>query len=71
MTTTNNMITIWKISLRNNDGETATIEVENANDQFHAKIMGVDQYDRAGWHAVEAVLIQTKKCKVEQDVMRN
>lgn len=58
---------IWKVSLRNNDGETATIEVENSNDQFHAKIMGVDQYDRAGWYAVDAVLIQTKKCKGEDN----
>lgn len=52
---------IWKVSLRNADGETATTEVENANDQFHAKIMGVDQYDRAGWYSVEAVLIQTRR----------
>jgi hypothetical protein len=50
---------IWKVSLRNADGETDTIEVENASDQFKAKIMGVDQYDRVGWHAVDAVLIRT------------
>jgi hypothetical protein len=50
---------IWKVLLRNNDGETATIEVENATDQFKAKIMGVSQYDRAGWYAVDAVLIRT------------
>jgi hypothetical protein len=50
---------IWKVWLRNNDGETDKIEVENANDQFHAKIMGVDQYDRAGWYAVDAALIRT------------
>jgi hypothetical protein len=49
----------WKVQLRNNDGETDTIEVENASDQFKAKIMGVDQYDRAGWYAVDAALIGT------------
>ena len=65
MTTINNIVTIWKVQLRNPDGETAIIEIENAINPFQAKIMGIDQYDRAGWYAVEAVLIQTKKCKGE------
>jgi len=51
----------WKVWLRNPDGETATIEIEGAINPLNAKIMGIDQYDRAGWYAVEAVLIQTRR----------
>lgn len=50
---------IWKITLRNADGETAAIEIENATSELNAKIIGVDQYDRAGWYAVDAALIRT------------
>lgn len=60
--TTNNMTTIWKVWLRNPDGETDYIEIENAKNALDAKIAGVDQYDRPGWYAVEARLIMSKKC---------
>lgn len=62
MMTTNSMTTIWKVWLRNPDGETAIIEIENANTALDAKIKGVDEYDRPGWYAVDAALIGSKKC---------
>ena len=62
MTTINNTISTWKVWLRNADGQTDTIEIENANNPLNAKNIGVDEYDRPGWYAVEARLVGTKKC---------
>jgi len=55
------MISIWKVFLRNPDGETTTILIENATSQINAKIMAVDVYDRKGWYATDAALTQTKR----------
>jgi len=54
-------ITIWKVWLRNPDGDTDIILIENASNPTHAKISAVDTYDRRGWYATEARLIQTKR----------
>lgn len=56
-----NSVTIWRVWLRNPDGETDKILIENANSPMHAKISAVDIYDRLGWYATEARLIQTKR----------
>lgn len=60
MTTTNKIITIWKVLLRNPDGETAKLEIENAASEMDAKIKAIDEYARTGWYATEAVLITSK-----------
>lgn len=53
--------TIWKVILRNPDGETVKLEIKNAAGPMDAKIKAVDEYDRFGWYATEAVLIGSRK----------
>ena len=61
MMTTSKFVTVWKVWLRNQDGETDTIEITNATDQFDAKSIAVERYNRLGWYAVESTLILSGK----------